>query len=176
MQKLVIIEDDIALANTLARRLAKHAFEVVIFHDISFHFEKIVALAPDALLLDMKLAQTTSLMSLPALRAALPEVRIVILTGYGSIATAVEAIRKGADDYLTKPADLQTIIKALQGEQELHQGKLEVHDLMSPERLEWEHIQRALQANHGNISQTARQLNMHRRTLQRKLQKKPVAK
>ena len=101
------------------------------------------------------------------------------MTGYASIATAVEAIKLGADNYLAKPADTDEILTAMFADfnskaQDLDDKvKLET---MSVRRLEWEHIQRVLMENNGNVSATARQLNMHRRTLQRKLQKKPVAK
>lgn len=172
--KIVIVEDDEALCTTLTRRLQKQGFEVSSYPDISHHFANIIAFAPDALLLDMKLQDETSIVSIPALRDALPYARIVVLTGYGSIATAVDAMRKGADDYLTKPAEFKSIVRALKGE---HSDELSEQDeIMSPDRLEWEHIQRILQDNDGNVSQTARDLNMHRRTLQRKLQKKPVNK
>lgn len=171
---VVIVEDDEALSATLARRLEKHGFEISIFNSISPYFEEIVALNPDSLLLDMKLQDETSIVSIPALRDALPETRIIVLTGYGSIATAVDAMRKGADDYLTKPAEFKSIVNALTGAPCEKKGS--ESEVMSPERLEWEHIQRILQENEGNVSQTARHLNMHRRTLQRKLQKKPVTK
>ena len=100
----------------------------------------------------------------------------MLLTGFASIASAVEAIRLGADDYLPKPVDFNSLLKTILGDTEvnlsLEESKL--NKIMSPERLEWEHIQHVLHSNDGNISETARQLNMHRRTLQRKLQKKPV--
>ena len=85
----------------------------------------------------------------------------------------VEAMRLGANDYLTKPIDMATLLKALNNETSEPQTSID-DAVMSPERLEWEHIQQVLHSNNGNISVTARQLNMHRRTLQRKLQKKPV--
>ena len=109
------------------------------------------------------------------LRTLLADAHIVLLTGFASIATAVETMRKGANDYLTKPVDMLTLLRALNGAAEPN-TELVVTDTqtMSAERLEWEHIQQVLHANQGNISATARQLNMHRRTLQRKLQKKPV--
>ena len=106
-------------------------------------------------------------------------IRILMLTGYASITTAVEAIKLGADNYLAKPSDADEILAALLSE---NQTKLSATDdqsklkRMSVKRLEWEHIQKVLQENDGNISATARQLNMHRRTLQRKLQKHPVSK
>ena len=102
-----------------------------------------------------------------------------MLTGYASIATAVEAIKLGADNYLAKPADTDEILAAMFADfkkevaDSTEEPKLET---MSVRRLEWEHIQRVLMVNKGNVSATARQLNMHRRTLQRKLQKKPVSK
>ena len=102
-----------------------------------------------------------------------------MLTGYASITTAVQAIKLGADNYLAKPSDADEILAALLSE---NQTKLSATDdqsklkRMSVRRLEWEHIQKVLQENDGNISATARQLNMHRRTLQRKLQKHPVSK
>ena len=105
--------------------------------------------------------------------------RILMLTGYASIATAVEAIKLGADDYLAKPADTADILSALAQGDEAQTTK-PAHDEMDLEpmsvrRLEWEHIQKVLAENDYNVSETARQLKMHRRTLQRKLQKKPVA-
>jgi two-component system response regulator RegA len=98
-----------------------------------------------------------------------------MLTGYASIATAVEAIKLGADNYLAKPADIDEILAALNDDTDHDEHDPEFQEPMSVRRLEWEHIQKVLLENDGNISETARQLKMHRRTLQRKLQKKPVA-
>ena len=98
-----------------------------------------------------------------------------MLTGYASIATAVEAIKLGADNYLAKPADIDEILAALDNDSDEEEHDAQFQEPMSVRRLEWEHIQKVLLENHGNISETARQLKMHRRTLQRKLQKKPVA-
>lgn len=102
---------------------------------------------------------------------------MVLLTGYASIATAVEAIRLGADNYLAKPVDTQTLLAAFEvNSQASALPEDEIDDSpLSPKRLEWEHIQQVLNANQGNVSATARQLGMHRRTLQRKLLKKPVS-
>ena len=111
------------------------------------------------------------------LKQSNPEIRMLILTGYASIATAVEAIKLGADNYLAKPADTDEILASLLNREQLDKQEPDsdgVSATMSVKRLEWEHIQKTLQANNGNISATARQLNMHRRTLQRKLQKRPV--
>lgn len=91
----------------------------------------------------------------------------MLLTGFASIATAVEAVKLGADDYLTKPADTLLIVQTLLGKKDAQKADLLSESRMSAERLEWEHIQQVLKANNGNVSETARQLNMHRRTLQR---------
>jgi two-component system response regulator RegA len=101
---------------------------------------------------------------------------MLVLTGYASIATAVQAVKDGADNYLAKPANVETILSALQSEASALQAEeaLEHPTPLSVARLEWEHIQRVLAEHGGNISATARALNMHRRTLQRKLAKRPV--
>ena len=98
---------------------------------------------------------------------------IVVLTGYASISTAVDAIKLGAQQYLAKPVDVDAIVKALLGEQE-PDDETAPEETLSVSRLEWEHIQRVLADNDGNISATARALKMHRRTLQRKLAKRPA--
>jgi two-component system response regulator RegA len=176
--KLLIIEDDQAFAATLARRLTKQGFECQQIHQANQVLHACHQFKPTCILLDMKLNCDSGLILIKPIRAALPEARIVLLTGFASIATAVEAMRYGADDYLAKPVDTNMILKSLLPESI---GKHPVipdieSDIMSTERLEWEHIQQALSSNKGNVSATARQLGMHRRTLQRKLQKKPPLK
>lgn len=171
--KLLIIEDDINLASTLARRLTKQGFTCDVAHNQSDALLRARQLVPDLILLDMKLGDDNGLMLIKPLRNLLDNTHIVLLTGFASIATAVEAMRLGANDYLTKPIDMATLLKALNNETSELQTSID-DAVMSPERLEWEHIQQVLHSNDGNISVTARQLNMHRRTLQRKLQKKPV--
>jgi two-component system response regulator RegA len=171
--KLLIIEDDINLASTLARRLTKQGFICDVAHNQSDALLRARQIVPDSILLDMKLGDDNGLMLIKPLRNLLENTHIVLLTGFASIATAVEAMRLGANDYLTKPIDMATLLKALNNE--ISELQTSIDDaVMSPERLEWEHIQQVLHSNNGNISVTARQLNMHRRTLQRKLQKKPV--
>jgi len=171
--KLLIIEDDINLASTLARRLTKQGFICDVAHNQSDALLRARQLVPESILLDMKLGDDNGLMLIKPLRNLLENTHIVLLTGFASIATAVEAMRLGANDYLTKPIDMATLLKALNNETSELQTSID-DAVMSPERLEWEHIQQVLHSNNGNISVTARQLNMHRRTLQRKLQKKPV--
>jgi len=122
----------------------------------------------------MKLAQETTLSIITPLRKLRPHSRIILLTGFASIATAVDAIKLGADDYLAKPLDSQTLLAALNNSKATEIKLDEQSESpLSAEQVEWQHIQQVLKANQGNISATARQLSMHRRTLQRKLQKKP---
>ncbi|MCQ8878526.1 response regulator [Pseudoalteromonas shioyasakiensis] len=173
--KLLIIEDDINLANTLARRLTKYGFDCIIANDAAQALVQLNQYTPNHVLLDMKLGDDNGLLLIKPIKELVPSCHIVLLTGFASIASAVEAIRIGANDYLTKPVDMATLIKALDIDEQLKTGITTAPGtVMSAERVEWEHIQQVLHSNHGNISATARQLNMHRRTLQRKLQKKPV--
>ncbi|TPH13477.1 response regulator transcription factor [Litorilituus lipolyticus] len=172
--KLLIVEDDEIFANTLKRRLEKHGYDCL---HVDNNNDALLAChrhMPDFILLDMKLAQETTLNIITPLRKLRPNSRIILLTGFASIATAVEAIKLGADDYLAKPVDTQTLLATLSDSKA---GAIELADdneqTLSAEQVEWQHIQQVLKANQGNISATARQLSMHRRTLQRKLQKKP---
>lgn len=174
--KLLIVEDDLPFAQTLERRLTKQGFTCTSVNQADQVLHLCHQVKPTHVLLDMKLATDNGLTLIKPIRAALPNVRMVLLTGYASIATAVEAMRLGADDYLAKPADTQMILRALTGQGASEEVVELAQDTMSPERVEWEHIQQVLNANEGNVSATARQLGMHRRTLQRKLQKKPVSK
>ena len=175
MKELLLVEDDTIFANTLVRRLTKHEFNCV---HVDSNSEALLAChrhKPDFILLDMKLANETTLGIITPLRKLRPQSRIILLTGFASIATAVDAIKLGADDYLSKPLDTQTLLAALNDSKA---SLIETHaeidgDTLSTEQVEWQHIQQVLKANNGNISATARQLSMHRRTLQRKLQKKP---
>jgi two-component system response regulator RegA len=133
---------------------------------------------PRHCVLDLKLGEENGLRLIPDLHELVPDMRILLLTGYASIATAVEAIKRGAHDYLSKPVDADAIVRALLDGDSAPQSEDDV--LEAPEaplalrRLEWEHIQRVLTESDGNISETARRLGMHRRTLQRKLSKHPV--
>lgn len=175
MKKLLIVEDDIIFANTLKRRLTKHDFDCV---HVETNSEALLAChrhKPDYVLLDMKLSQETTLNIITPIRKLRPKSRIILLTGFASIVTAVDAIKLGADDYLTKPLDTQTLLAVLN---ESRACDITIHteldgETLSTEQVQWQHIQQVLKANDGNISATARQLSMHRRTLQRKLQKKP---
>lgn len=177
MKKLLLVEDDVIFANTIIRRLTKHNFEC---HHVDTNSEALLAchrFQPECVLLDMKLAQETTLSIITPIRQSLPKCRIILLTGFASIATAVDAIKLGADDYLTKPLDTQTLLAAL-NESKASSIMTDVDvdgETLSAEQAQWQHIQQVLKANDGNVSATARQLSMHRRTLQRKLQKRPIS-
>ncbi len=176
---LLLVEDDEVFARVIARALEQRHYAVSHSSDSENALALIESQRFDAAILDLNLGSETSLSLIEPLKQHNPQIRILILTGYASIATAVEAIKLGADNYLAKPADTEEILSALSTSKNQAQtptadtAKLEP---MSVRRLEWEHIQKVLKENDGNISATARQLKMHRRTLQRKLQKRPVAR
>ena len=170
--KLLIVEDDTDFAAVLSRAMGKRGFEVAVAHDaieaqaVSDTFE------PSHAVVDLKLPGESGLTVVAMLTARMPTPAIVVLTGYASIATAVEAVRLGARHYLAKPADADEILAALMRDQP--DATLEVSpEPLTVARLEWEHIQKVLNEHNGNISATARALKMHRRTLQRKLEKNP---
>jgi two-component system response regulator RegA len=170
--KLLIVEDDVDFATALARAMSKRGFEVAVAHDA--HTARTVAdsFAPSHAVVDLKLPGESGLKVVEQLVARASAPAIVVLTGYASIATAVEAVRLGARHYLAKPADADEILAALLRDQP--DATLEVNpEPLSVARLEWEHIQKVLNEHDGNISATARALKMHRRTLQRKLDKRP---
>lgn len=178
-ERILLVEDDEVFARVISRALEQRNYTVS-HGQTSAEALQLMNLEKFAYaILDLNLGGETSLNLIPQLKQHIPGIRILILTGYASIATAVEAIKLGADNYLAKPADADEILAAMlvennaAVEEPTDSTKLEP---MSVRRLEWEHIQRVLMENDGNISATARQLKMHRRTLQRKLQKRPVAK
>ncbi|MBW8189868.1 response regulator [Neiella marina] len=172
MAKLLIVDDDVTFASLLQRRLSRHQFDCQVAHCAATALGMAQQHKPSHLLLDMKLGDDSGLTLLPDLRHLVPQARIVLLTGYASVASAVQAMKLGADDYLPKPADTAALLAALSGQ--IKAPELTEDELMSPERAEWEHIQRVLALHQGNVSAAARAMNMHRRTLQRKLQKRPV--
>lgn len=169
--KVLIIEDDEVFSSILARRLSQHQFICTTVNTGSDALLKSKQLLPDIVLLDLHLADESGLQYIALLRTNLPKSKIILLTGYASIATAVEAIKLGADEYLAKPIDTQLLLNAIAGNPT--KSTSHIPTTLSSEQLEWEHINQVLKFNNGNISATARQLSMHRRTLQRKLQKKP---
>ncbi|NQY33364.1 MAG: response regulator transcription factor [Alteromonadaceae bacterium] len=173
--KVLIIEDDEIFSQILARSLTRFGLTVEASLNSEDALKKCHTQKPQYIVLDLKLGTGSGLQLINPLLEIVPNCKILVLTGYASIATAVEAIRLGAHNYLPKPADARTIAEALTGELSAKDTPLPANP-MSVDRLEWEHIQKTLLQHEGNISATARTLNMHRRTLQRKLGKKPVQK
>ena len=170
--RMLVVDDDTVFADTLARALSRRGHRVGVAHDGEAALDP--GLGPlDAVILDLRLAADSGLRLLPLLKAAHPDARILLLTGYASIATAVEAIKLGAVNYLAKPAGVEEILQAL-GRLDGDPAATLPETPMSVDRLEWEHIQKVLAEHDGNLSATARALKMHRRTLQRKLAKRPV--
>ncbi len=174
---VLVIDDDAVFSAVLARALGARGLTVTTASDRASALSQLRQHTPDSAVLDLKLGAENGLSLIPELLAIQPKLRILLLTGYASIATAVEAIKRGAHDYLAKPVDADQVVQALLGDtgdaDEDADAPLEVH---TPplKRLEWEHIQRVLTECNGNISETARRLGLHRRTLQRKLSKRPV--
>ena len=170
---LLLVDDDATFTRVMARAMSRRGFRV----STAGSAEEGLILAqqdlPDYAALDLKMDGDSGLVLLPKLLELDPEMRVLILTGYSSIATAVEAIKRGACKYLCKPADADDVLAALLSEH-ADLDTLVPENPMSVDRLQWEHIQRVLTEHEGNISATARALGMHRRTLQRKLQKRPV--
>ena len=178
-KQILLVEDDEIFAQVIGRALVHRDYAVTHAKDSEHARELIAERQYNYAILDLNLGRETSLKLIPLLKESHQNIRILMLTGYASITTAVEAIKLGADNYLAKPSDADEILAALLSE---NQPKLSASDdqskleRMSVRRLEWEHIQKVLLENDGNVSATARQLNMHRRTLQRKLKKHPVSK
>jgi len=169
---LLIVDDDKTFCDVLARAMSKRGFSVQKTHNIDDAMEKAEAMAPEYAIVDLKLANESGLVLVEKLKTLDPGTRIVMLTGYASIATAVEAIKLGATHYLAKPVDADEIMAAFERTSGEADTPISANPL-SVGRLEWEYIHRILAENDNNISVTARILNMHRRTLQRKLAKKP---
>ncbi|WP_050477015.1 response regulator transcription factor [Herbaspirillum rhizosphaerae] len=173
----LILDDNDVFASTLARSLSRRGFTATVAHSGEEAMKAAATTDFAYATIDLQLQQDSGLQWIASLRQQLPHARLLVLTGYASIATTVQAIKAGADNYLAKPANLDSILSAL--EHSANDVGSDIADSAAPlsvERLEWEHIQRVLTEHQGNISSTARALNMHRRTLQRKLAKRPVAK
>ncbi|MAA74874.1 MAG: two-component system response regulator [Salinisphaeraceae bacterium] len=172
--RVLLIDDDAAFLQAMTRSLARHGCDVQGVADPAQAMAVAPVWQPDYCLLDLNLEEPTSGMDLiEPLLAALPDLNIVVLTGYASLATAVAAIKRGARDYLAKPVDAQTVLLrfGLAEPASMEDGEAVP---MSLKRLEWEHINRVLADHDGNVSAAARSLGLYRRTLQRKLDKKPV--
>jgi two-component system response regulator RegA len=173
---ILVLDDDAVYAEVLGRSLRKRNVEALVATTITQGLALAQTGLPSHAVLDLKLQQETGLAAIGPLLQLNPLMKILILTGYSSIATAVNAIKQGAFDYAPKPLDADAILHKLGLADSLPQHPIVPEEPPSMDRMEWEHIQRVLAENHGNISESARILGMHRRTLQRKLQKRPVRK
>jgi len=171
---LLLVDDDATFREVLTRALEKRGFAVTAADSVETALPLAQANPPEYAVIDLKMSGASGLVLVQTLHELDPATRIVMLTGYASIATAVEAIKLGATQYLSKPANADEIVAAF-GHSANPNTPLEAHPA-TVIQLEWEHINRVLQEQQGNISATARLLNMHRRTLQRKLNKNPAKK
>ncbi|MCC0055323.1 MAG: ActR/PrrA/RegA family redox response regulator transcription factor [Rhodobiaceae bacterium] len=167
---LLILDDDAPFCNRLARAMEKRGFTVKVAGSVAEARAIVETTPPDYAVVDMRLEDGNGLDVVAALKALKPDARAIILTGYGNIATAVTAVKRGAIDYLAKPADADDIYNALMGEGETPPPPPD--NPMSADRVRWEHIQRVYEGCDRNVSETARRLGMHRRTLQRILAKR----
>jgi two-component system, response regulator RegA len=174
---LLVIDDDIIFNAVLVRALERRGHAARGVTDARDVAAVARELRPRRVVLDLNIAGVSGLTLIPALLEIEPDCRIVVLTGYASIATAVDAIKLGAVQYLAKPVEVDAILGAFDEADGTDDSEADApvsSEPLSVDRLEWEHIQRVLREHDGNISATARALKMHRRTLQRKLAKRPV--
>ena len=167
---LLVVEDDKSFLQRLARAMEGRGFAVTTAETVAEGLLQVEKAPPAYAVVDMRLADGNGLDVIFALKRRRPEARSIVLTGYGNIATAVNAVKLGAVDYLAKPADADDVVNALLA----IEGKVAVppENPMSADRVRWEHIQRVYELCNRNVSETARRLNMHRRTLQRILAKR----
>lgn len=167
---LLIVDDDELFLRRLSAAMERRGFQVTIADSVAAGLSAVVANPPAFGVVDLRLSDGSGLDVVEKLRELRPDCRIVVLTGYGAIATAVAAVKVGAWDYLTKPADANDIASALLAAGDSRPELSE--NPMTADRVRWEHIQRVYELCDRNVSETARRLNMHRRTLQRILAKR----
>jgi two-component system response regulator RegA len=169
-RSVLIVEDDRSFLQRLAKAMEQRGFAVTIAESVADGLLQVERAAPAFAVVDMRLGDGNGLDVISALKRKRPEARGIILTGYGNIATAVNAVKLGAVDYLAKPVDADDVVAALLAHDN---AKIEPpENPMSADRVRWEHIQRIYELCGRNVSETARRLNMHRRTLQRILAKR----
>jgi two-component system response regulator RegA len=169
-KSLLVVDDDAPLRTRLGRALESRGFATKLAGSVSEAIDLIREEPPAFAVLDMRLDDGNGLSVVEEIRNRRPDAKVVMLTGYGNIATAVAAVKAGAVDYLSKPADADDVIKALLAQGDEPPAPPE--NPMSADRVRWEHIQRVYELCGHNVSETARRLNMHRRTLQRILAKR----
>lgn len=171
--RLLLVDDDETYCRVLKSALEKRNYEVLVANDVQSGIALAEQNLPEYAVIDLRIGHESGLELVKKLISLDANTACVMLTGFASIATAVEAIKLGAIHYLTKPANADEILAALHK----NEGDVSVsisENPLSVKRLEWEHLQKILMQHDGNISAAARALNMHRRTLQRKLEKRPV--
>jgi two-component system response regulator RegA len=167
---LLLVDDDKPFLTRLGRAMEARGFAVRMADTVAEGIAEVRKQAPGYAVIDLRLGDGNGLDVIEALHNARPDARVVVLTGYGNIATAVTAVKLGAIDYLAKPADADAVYGALVSDKDHRQALPE--NPMSADRVRWEHIQRVFELCNRNVSETARRLNMHRRTLQRILAKR----
>ena len=172
LQTCLVVDDDEVYLQVLSKALTRRSLNVISATSVEQALLLIEQSPPDLAVLDLKLEGQSGLHLIKPILSKSPQCKILMLTGYASITTAVDAIKLGASNYLSKPADADQILAALHKVAKPSENQPNTAP-MSINRLEWEHIQRTLKENDNNISAAARSLGMHRRTLQRKLQKRP---
>jgi len=171
-EKILLVDDDEIFCQVMQRALTRRGFSVDTFQSAHASVGAMHEFSYAKAIVDLKIAQESGLALIKNLKAINPEMDIIMLTGYSSISTAVEAVKLGALNYFCKPVEVDDILQAFANDEQ----EIELPENPTTlDRLEWEHIQKTLQDNEGNISACARILGMHRRTLQRKLQKRPVS-
>lgn len=171
--RLLLVDDDETYCSVLQQALVKRNFDVIVANDIATGIELAEKLIPEYAVVDLRIGHQSGLELVEKLMELDSNTKIIMLTGYASIATAVESIKLGAIHYLAKPANADEIVNALN--KKTGDSSVDISENpLSVKRLEWEHLQKVLMQHDGNISAAARALNMHRRTLQRKLEKRPV--
>ncbi len=175
--RILIVDDDETFAGIMARSIARRGFHTFVAKNGDEAMQALREHDVQVVVVDLRLEQESGLQLIPMFKAFKPQLRILMLTGYASIATAVEAVKRGAENYLPKPANADDVLRVLglSGTAAPTEEELISARPLNPDRLKWEHIQRVLAENKNNISATARALGMHRRTLQRILAKRPVA-
>ena len=168
-KSLLVLDDDAPLRTRLGRALEGRGFQPTLVASVAEALGAVKHHAPAFAVVDMRLEDGNGLGVVEAIHAARPDARVIMLTGYGNIASAVAAVKAGAVDYLPKPADADDVVRALLASED---GPAPPDNPMSADRVRWEHIQRVYELCGHNVSETARRLNMHRRTLQRILAKR----
>ena len=173
MTRVLIVDDDEVFTSVLAESLAAKGYEVAAINRFDEILPSLTDRNYDAMLLDLMMGEASTLNLIQQIIECQPEIRITMVTGYASIASTVQALKLGAVNYLAKPMGVRDVIAALEAENDIPEVDVDALETMPLRRVEWEHIQRVLAEHDGNISAAARSLGIHRRSLQRKLAKRP---